>query len=108
MVNMSDKTKTFPAQTFILDNQNRPMAEPELLTWSKWMSRLNNVQRKFTMLDSQECVSTCFKGAVYTPQDKLFETMVVGGKLDGLVAGYDTLEEALAGHDQIVARCLDS
>jgi len=51
-------------------------------------------------------VSTVFLGVNHNlafGKPHLFETMVFGGEMDGEMQRYSTWDEALAGHEQIVA-----
>ena len=56
-------------------------------------------------------VSTVFLAINHKPlgvQPILFETMVFGGKLDGTMRRYHTLDEAMDGHAQILSAVKES
>ncbi len=52
--------------------------------------------------DSQ--IITFFQGLITEGLPKLFQTMVIGGELDGEYQNYSTWQEAETGHKRMVAR----
>ncbi len=55
-------------------------------------------------------VSTMFLGKDCNPHGDrrvLFETVIIGGELNGTARRYSTLEEAMIGHEYMVDRVLD-
>jgi hypothetical protein len=79
-----------------------PIAEPDLLTWGRWMQGAD-VERmvEFTGNEGQ-FVSTVFLGLDHNffggGPPLVFETMVFGGAQDGAQERYSTWAEAEAGH----------
>ena len=80
----------------------------EPITFAEWLGGPDNrVAVALTHVGSVE-VSTLFFGVDHrtyaTGPPLIFETMVFGGALDGQGERYSTEAEALAGHDEWVAK----
>ena len=81
-------------------------AETDLLTWAKWFEDINARRLRLTTVGDSD-VSTVFMGiglSLGLGPPLLWETMVLGGPLDGEQERYSTREAALAGHDAMAAR----
>jgi hypothetical protein len=82
-----------------------PVPEPDLLTWAKWLE--DDDHRRVALTEVGEArISTVFLGLDHSfggGAPVLFETMVFGGELDEHCQRYYTLEEAMIGHERIVA-----
>lgn len=88
----------------ILDKQGRVLPCPDLLTWGFWMEKSPLRIVKVTFVLVRMCmvkVSTVFLGLSY--DDNVFETMIFGGVHDNYQRRYATREEALNGHEEMVA-----
>jgi len=82
-----------------------PVPEPDLFAWVKWLEDDDHRRVASTEVGAAR-ISTVFLGLDHafgggTPV--LFETMVFGGELDEHQQRYYTLEEAMIGHERIVA-----
>jgi hypothetical protein len=91
---------------YILDANGQPQPEGDLLTWAQWMGTGDNQILKREQVRHVR-VSTIFRGLSHGLNDTepvLFETMVFGGKLDGLCERYASRADALSGHANVVAR----
>lgn len=90
---------------YILDGHT-PVLVDDLVTWGKWFELADRTVAKAHVGDSE--VSTVFLGADYSWGDGpplLFETLVFGGPLADEMERYSTWEQAIAGHEAMVARC---
>ena len=80
-------------------------AVPDVLTWARWFE---NSDRRiaFTEVDGVR-ISTVFLGLNHAFRDDVpplwFETMVFGGEHDEFMQRYTTLEDAMHGHERVVA-----
>lgn len=73
--------------------------------WSVWFANIDNRRIDLTdITDSGITVSTVFIGI----GDDLFETLVFGGPLNGLMQRYATLDEAKQGHNDVVKRMVNN
>ena len=91
------------AEHYTLD-ANHEVHECDLLTWAR---ALDNTRRVAAYEKGDVLVSTVFLGLNHRFGDGpplLFETLVFGGPLDGEMDRYSTWDEAVAGHNAIVAR----
>ena len=82
-----------------------PVPESDLLAWAKWLENDDNKRVAVTEVGEAR-ISTVFLGLDHsfgTGAPVLFETMVFGGELDQHQQRYYTLEEAMIGHERIVA-----
>ena len=92
---------------YILDAQQQPVEEPDLLTWGRWMETADRHVAVDQVGDAK--VSTIFLGLDHRFGDGppvLYETMVFGGPLDMKRERYATRDEAIAGHAAMLARVL--
>ena len=86
---------------------HEPVREPDLFKWARW---LDSAERHVKLTEQDDVrVSTVFLGIDHSWDDDrpiLFETMVFidgdGGEMDR----YATWDEAVEGHDRIVATVL--
>ena len=84
---------------------HEPVREPDLLKWARW---LDSAERHVKLTEQDDVrVSTVFLGIDHSWDDDrpiLFETMVFidgdGGEMDR----YATWDEAVEGHDRMVAK----
>ena len=94
---------------YILDAAGEPIAIDDVLEWSRWF-HLADRHVSFTTIKPDEIqVSTVFLGLNHRFVDRgdrplLWETLVFGGPLDGEMDRYATRDEAVEGHQTIVAR----
>lgn len=93
---------------YTLDEDGRPVPEPDLMRWGLWMQTVRHLA--LTEVSPEILVSTVFLGLDHSFCDAapplLWETMVFGGPLDGEQARYNSLEDAMGGHNSMVARVL--
>jgi hypothetical protein len=96
--------------TYILDQDGRPVMVEDLTEWAKWMSEDKRRFLKRTEV-AEATVSTVFLGIDHNFLPKIFpegsmpilyETMIFKGKEDGFQERYCTEAEALSRHDEIV------
>lgn len=88
---------------YILDEQNRPVQEPDLLKWGQWFQD----NRRHTACDmvNDVRVSTIFLGLDHSFMNDtpiLWETMIFGGEFDQYQERYYCHEDALSGHQRSV------
>jgi hypothetical protein len=100
---------------YTLNAQGEPVVETSCLKWSIWMG---TADRRVALTEfAWGCVSTLFLGLDYSflfthegdplgDRPVLWETKVFGGKLDQKMCRYKSREDALAGHREIVEKCL--
>jgi len=94
---------------YILDKFNHPIPCDDLIAFAEWMAEDHNRVVNRTILNEKVEVSTVFLGLDHNhdPEGRgdpiLFETMVFGGKEDGLQRRYRTKAEAEVGHMMVVA-----
>jgi hypothetical protein len=89
---------------YVLDENGQPVLEPDVLEWSKWMSKANRTLALTTI--GAITVSTVFLGTDYnffgrTQPPVLWETMAFGGSND-YTERYSDQEDAMHGHKRIV------
>ena len=97
------------SEQYILDAQDRPIAEPDLCKWVRWMR--GPERRVWQTRIGEVCVSTVFLGLNHGyPGGKklLWETMVFGGSYHEFQRRYETCDEAMRGHIDTVNMVLDS
>ena len=95
---MSDK--------YILDENDNPVLEPNLMKWAVWFEEADTSLKKDRVSDDIS-VSTVFLGLDHSfGQDPplLFKTVVFGGGADQEQVRYSTWDEAAAGHKEMVER----
>lgn len=88
---------------YILDDNGRPVPEPDLYKWGAWFEDDDNRRvRHDTCTDISIRVSTVFLGLDHSFSDAvdpiLWETMIFGGEHDGYQKRYTSKKAALAGH----------
>lgn len=92
---------------YILDEDNDPVREDDIVKWAEWMEG-----NRARIVDSTHIgswrVSTVFLGTDHSfvegEPPVLFETMVFGGPLDGEQERYYTWDLAEAGHRKMVEK----
>ncbi len=97
---------------YILDENDKPVLEKDLIAWAKWFEE--NIKRKrvvLTELNGPEDikVSTVFVGLNHNfgrGEPLLYKTIVFGGELDNEMDRYATKEQALKGHKRMVNRVI--
>lgn len=89
---------------YVLDEHGQPREEPDVLTWARWFQRADR-QVACTPLSETAYVSTVFLGLDHQFGDGppvLWETMAFG-MLAGDERQYTSREDAIVGHEQVVA-----
>ena len=93
---------------YALDDDNRPVPMPDLLTWGRWLEGFRR-HVAWTQVTSEITVSTIFLGLDHRHSGEgppiLFESMVFGGPLAREMCRYVSWDDAETGHKMIVARC---
>jgi hypothetical protein len=93
---------------YILNEQGEVVPCENTLTWAKWFETADRTVAKTQ--GQGWMVSTVFLGMDHQFGDgppMLWETLVFGGPLDGEGDRYATAEEARAGHETWVAKCMN-
>lgn len=93
---------------YILDDRGQPAPAASVEEWGAWYARNMDARRvDRTELPSGVEVSTVFLALNHrhfgSGPPILYETMVFGGEHDQMQWRWVTREQAIAGHDQIVA-----
>jgi len=97
---------------YILDAKGKPVPEPDLLKWARWMETPTRMiaKTKVNVEEGSAEVSTVFLGLDHRFGTEgpplVFETMVFGGPLDQEQDRYSTKAEALAGHQALARKAL--
>lgn len=82
------------------------VVEPDLMVWARWIEKADRAVRQTRV--GEQRVSTAFLGLYHSFVDGakplVFETMVFGGEFDEYCRTYCTWDEAVAGHEDVVAR----
>lgn len=89
---------------YILDGKE-PVEVSDIMTWATQFETAGRIVKKTTLGEVE--VSTVFLGLDHQWGDGpplLFETMVFGGEHDQEQWRYSTWDEAVAGHDAVVAK----
>lgn len=90
---------------YILDEQGKPIREPDLLKFGRWFETGN--RRVASDYIGNVFISTVFLGIDHSfhvdGPPILYETMIFGGDHDQYQDRYSTKEEAIAGHKKAVA-----
>lgn len=98
---------------FVLDEHGQPRHEPDILAWVEWMHAHPDACRvnltSIMDLDFEIRVSTVFLGLDHGSgragdAPVLWETLVFGGRCDKEMDRYTSRDDALDGHDDMVAR----
>ncbi len=87
---------------YILENK-KPVKTEDTVEWAKWFKEEENWYVAKDVIDDSQII-TFFQGLITEGLPKLFQTMVVGGQLDGEYENYSTWQEAEAGHKKMVER----
>ena len=90
---------------FYILTDGRPTPEPDLQKWGSWMEDQESRKVAYTVID-EVSISTVFLGLDYNfgeGEPILYETMTFGGVHNGEIVRYHTKEEALKGHESLVA-----
>lgn len=89
---------------YILDENNNPIVEPDVLKWGKWFEKAERHIGLDTIGEVK--VSTVFLGLDYNwglnGSPVLWETMIFGGKHDEYQERYSSYSKALKGHQDAV------
>ena len=94
---------------YILDEQDNPIMEPDLLKWAEWFETTKRSIAKDTI--NEVLVSTVFLGLNHNFGDGnpvLWETMIFGGEHDQYQERYTTKKEALEGHRKAIEMVMKS
>lgn len=100
---------------YILNDKREPIPETDALKWGKWFQFVSNRMIERTEAyqvghDEPEAIliSTVFMGIDHGFGGKviLYETMVFGGKEDGLCWRYETEAQAREGHQKAVRKVM--
>ncbi len=95
---------------YILDADGNPQLEPDMEAWVAWM-QLDERPLAETQVTPEVCVRTRFMGTdprrTKVGQPLLWETFIVGGKHHDYRERYASREEALEGHERMVAFAKD-
>ena len=93
---------------YVLDEDNNPVRERDLVRWRRVFGEQNNTIKYSTVLfitGGAANLSTIFLGLDYSTNDTglpiLYETRVFGGALSMQGQRYSTLQEALDGHNEM-------
>jgi len=103
---------------YILDANGDPQLCEDFLAWAEWFEGTVGTRERVLAHDRDEgangleiLVSTVFLGLDHSfggGPPVLWETMVLGGLLDGLQMRYTSREEAFRGHQEICRRVSES
>ncbi len=87
-------------KNYILDANNQPIEEPDLIKWSRWFEEADR-QLENTIIGNIR-ISTIFLGIDHNFSSEgppvLWETMIFGGPNNGYQNRYSYIEDARAGH----------
>lgn len=99
---------------YILDVNGNPTPCDDVELWGRWFESTKDTRARVIAQDRDECaapdgvlVSTVFLALDHSFNDGppvLWETLVMGGGLDGEMARYTSREAALAGHQRMCER----
>ena len=96
-------------QFYILDDDHRPLAVPDLFIWADWMKNHDTeriVQQDTIDHDPVIRVSTVFLGLDHNYWNDgppvLWETMVFGGPMNGEMERYSSKADAVIGHQAML------
>ncbi len=97
--------------TYVLDDNDAPVAELDLLTWAEWIGTAKRKVKETTI--GSFSIATVFLGLDYSSGEgppPLWETMVLdkgvfkNSPLDGEMEQYYTRSEAIQGHEMMCKR----
>lgn len=90
---------------YILDENQKPQLEPNILKWGSWFETANRQVARHSFKFRKVHVSTIFLGLDHRhfgfhPENPpvLWETMIFGGQHDNYQDRYTSAEAALQGH----------
>ena len=91
------------------DHTTKSASVEEYILWNKTYGK-NRMKVKREKIKEKDCeVSTVFLGLDHAhgknKKPLLFETMIFGGEKDGDMWRYETWEEAIKGHKDVVKKC---
>jgi hypothetical protein len=89
---------------YTLDANHQPRLEQDVNKWLEWFKTAN---RRVAVDEVKDwLVSTIFLAVNnhYANPPQLFETFVIGGPLNGEMLHYETWEQAVRGHKEMVHR----
>lgn len=86
---------------FILDEQRQPVVVEDRARWAHWWSIHGDQASVGFDLVGEVIVTTVLLRE--TTSDRPFETLVMGGKMDGFALHFATRTEALAAHEATCA-----
>jgi hypothetical protein len=90
---------------YILDAEGNPQPEPDPIKWAKWCGK---AERHVAITEiGHTTISTVFLGLDHNWGEGpplLWETLVFGGKFDGEMERWSTLEDAKNGHNAMVGK----
>jgi len=84
----------------------KPFPEPDIYKRAEWFETANRVVRRTIIVAPSVTVSTVFLGLDHQfggGPPLLFETLIFGGDHDGDTWRYSVWNEAMRGHERIVA-----
>jgi hypothetical protein len=89
---------------YVLDEQMRPVAEPDVVRWAQWYEHFDRQVGNFNLLGVN--VSTVFLGLYHRFSSHgpplLWETMIFGGRYNHEQWRYASLRSAVRGHKHAV------
>lgn len=97
-----------PLDHWILDKYLN-LVRADLYTWAKFFDDMEQRRIAFTRISARITVSTVFLGIDYSfngGPPLVFESLVFGGKHDGEMLRYSSYDEAVKGHNELVAMSL--
>ncbi len=89
---------------FILDDQGTPILQESVSEWCRWFAKLEKRRIAATSLGNGAYISTIFLGLDLQGDGKLFQSVHFQGGSVMDEQGYDSREDALIGHDDLVER----
>lgn len=96
-----------PSWLYTLDDQGEPVACESMLEWSAWFATADRQVALDTVGDMR--ISTVFMGmdhAFNGGPPMLWETLIMGGPLDGEGRRYSSRLAAMRGHAEFLARAM--
>jgi len=104
---------------YILDEHGDPQPCADVRMWGRWFEEASRTRARILAHDRDEgadgveiLVSTVFLGLDHnfgaSGPPVLWETLVIGGLLDGLQMRYTSREDAFRGHQDVCRRVSES
>ena len=87
---------------YILESKE-PVRTEDMIKWAEWFEKEENWYVAKDIINNSQII-TFFQGLITEGLPKLFQTMVIGGELDGEYMQYSTWTEAEDGHKGMVER----